>query len=99
MEPKMEEEEKDLTDLTYEDFKNALYNLFGKDNYKEYLSNFRKLEIKTVKRAFREKAKHSHPDKAAILGKNEKELEIKFKDINNSCQILVDLLNDKDNLK
>jgi len=94
------EEQRELTEkeLTYEDFKFALSNLFDNDSYNKYVCNFKKLEIKTVKKAFREKAKEFHPDKAVILGEDEKKLETKFKDINNSYQILISLLSDKNGL-
>ncbi len=88
----------EIDELTYEDFKIALSKLFENDHYKKYIYNFRELEIETVRRAFREKAKFFHPDRAVILGGDEKELEKQFKDLNDSCQILLNLINDKNSL-
>lgn len=77
--------------------KRALMILFDQQ---VLLSHYAKIPIKTqnVKKAFRKKVKSVHPDKATFLGISEKELTSKFQVINEAYNLLLELLDHKEQI-
>jgi curved DNA-binding protein CbpA len=54
------------------------------------------IDPEKLRKAFREKAKQLHPDRARALGADEKYLEAVFKNINNAYQLLIALVSDEE---
>jgi hypothetical protein len=72
----------------------AFLLLFNVTNENSARLGNRQISPATLRKAFHEKAKEFHPDRARALGTDEKMLEASFKNINNAYQILSALVTD-----
>ena len=84
-------------DTETRNIKKALLVLFEQKMLRSYYA-VNPIKTQNIKKAFRQKVKTSHPDKAKILGISEGELTTRFQIINEAYNLLLEFLEQKEKI-
>ena len=80
--------------LIRKEIEEAIDTLFGTDIFMISYDRIKQINPNRIKEQYRKKAKLTHPDRAYLLGVDEKELNIEFKKLNDAYRFLISCLNE-----